>query len=153
MYTFLSKWSSNCPRHAKIGLPPEPTSTSLRHPLQHCTTIPYESIWIHTSFCDGTASERIGVSFQIHHICRKGFQLGQPRTFREFRLWRWFGAVQCNVMHKTLVKWINMAFKDEGVESPEHLQKRSWGFKTRPLAFRDATWIDELSHIITIFNP
>ena len=128
-------------RHAKIGLPPEPTSTSLRHPLQHCTTIPYQSIWIHASFCDGTASERIGVSFQIHHICWQGFQLGQRRTFREFRLRRWFGAVQCNVMHETRVRWINMVCKDGDVESPENLHKRSWCLKARPLAFRDATWM------------
>ena len=88
--------------------PTGPTSTSLRHTLQNCATIPYQSIWIHLSFGNGTASERIGVSFQIHHIRWQGFQLGQRRTFREFRLRRWFGAVQSNVMHKTLVKWINI---------------------------------------------
>ena len=107
--------------HAKIGLPPEPTSRSLRHPLQPCTTISYKSIWIHTSVCDGTASERIGVSFQIYHICWKGFQLGQQRTFREFRvqaLEMKFEAVQYEMKSciKQWVKWINMARKDEDVE-------------------------------------
>ena len=140
-------------RHAKIGLPPEPTSTYLFDILfniaPHYRTNRYESIRVsvmarHRSasasrFRSTTSADKASNLASGGHFESSGFGDGLER----------FSLMSC-IKHG---KCINMACKDEGVESPENLHKRSWCLKDRPLAFRDATWIDELSHIITIFNP